>query len=68
MASAIPTPSLSGLDPVIRIGSVVGLAAGIALIILGNTGQGILGVLLVIVALVSLMAVVHNALSQDQTA
>lgn len=56
------TLSLRTLDPVFRIGSVLGLASGILLIML-DTLQ-ILGVLLVIVSLVSLLAVVHTALSE----
>jgi hypothetical protein len=61
-----PQIDLATLDPFFRIGSVLGLVAGIGLIII-NTLQ-ILGVLLVIVSLVSLLAVVHTALSTEQSA
>jgi hypothetical protein len=52
------------LDPLIRVGAVVGLLAGLFFIYVGNFTQGIIGVMLIILSLVSLLVVVHNGLSR----
>jgi len=64
MAPLTERITLERLDPAIRLFTVFGVLAGTLIIVFGEPGQqGIVGVILIIVALVSLTVVVRNGLS-----